>query len=72
MPKTKSKKAKVNKARGDTFAIPAPSLPRKSVELKKASNGFVVSSYHPDKGEELYIAKNRKEAQKRATKLLKI
>lgn len=70
--KRKSKNNKVNVKRGDTFAMPTLSLPRKSVELKKASNGFVISSYHLDKGEELYIAKNKKEAQKHASKLLKI
>lgn len=34
---------------------------RKSVDMKKAMNGFVVSSYG-DNGEKLYIAKTEKEA----------
>lgn len=66
------KKAKVNKSRGDTFAMPAsPSPARKSVEIKRASNGFVVSQYHDGK-DSLYIAKTHKEAQDYANKLLKM
>ncbi len=64
---------KINKLRGDTFAIsPTPSPARKSVEVKKAKNGFVVSSYHPENGEQLYIAKSHKEAVGYASKCLKI
>ena len=41
----------------------------KSVSIKKANNGFVVSSY-TDKGEKTLIAKTKKEAKSHADKLL--
>ncbi len=50
------------------------SLPRsKSVTIKKAINGVVVSSWDDsgDGGEKVYIAKNKKEADKYVSKLLK-
>lgn len=59
----KPTKGKVNKR-----AI-MPESSRKSVNITKASNGFVVSSY-TDKGEKTMIAKNKKEAKKHADKLL--
>lgn len=46
-----------------------PPIPRKSAEIKKAMNGFVVSSWHED-GEKLYVAKTEKEAQEYAAKCL--
>jgi hypothetical protein len=48
-----------------------PPLPRKSVDVKKATNGYVVSSYQDGK-ERMYIAKSHKEAQKHASRLLKL
>jgi hypothetical protein len=48
---------------------PMHSIPRKSAEIKKAMNGFVISSWHED-GEKLYIAKTEKEAQEYAAKCL--
>lgn len=69
---SKTKVAKVNKDRGDTFAIqPQATTPRKSAEIKKAMNGFVVSSWDGPK-ERLYIAKTQPEAQKYAADCLKI
>lgn len=62
MPK-KPVKGKVKKV----VAIPESS--RKSVNITKASNGYVVSSY-TDKGEKTMIAKNKTEAKKHADKLL--
>ena len=53
---------------------PTKSLPRsKSVTIKKAINGVVVSSWDDsgDGGEKVYIAKNKKEADKYVSKLLK-
>lgn len=44
---------------------------RTSVDIKKANNGFVVSQWN-DKGEKVFIAKDRKEASKIANKLLGI
>lgn len=51
MPKKSAKKTKTVK----------PSFSRKSVDIRKATNGFVVSSF-TDKGETLQIAKTAKEA----------
>ena len=48
---------------------PARPVMRKSAEIKKAANGFVVSSY-TDTGEKLYIAKSEKEAQEYVAKIL--
>lgn len=68
--KTKGKKEMAHK--GDTFAMPMMKpTPRRSVDIKKATNGFVVSSYQ-ENGEKLFIAKTQEEAQKYANKLLKI
>lgn len=66
----KVKKAKPQH-KGDTFAVPVESTPHRSVEMKKAKNGFVVSSWQDGK-EHLYIAKNHKEAHAHASKLLKV
>ena len=71
----KIKKAKKSKPKhiGDTFSMPMEPKPEtsKNVQLKKAKNGYVVSSYH--NGEEhVYIAKSHADATKHATKLLKI
>ena len=40
-----------------------------SVDIKKANNGFVVSSWDSDK-QKTYIAKSKKEALKYASKIL--
>ena len=57
---------------GDTFAIKEPTpIPSSNVSLKKAKNGYVVSSFK-DGQECLYIAKSHAEAQKYASKLLKV
>lgn len=44
-------------------------LTRRSVDVKKANNGFVVSSWREDK-EIIYIAKTKKEALSYANKIL--
>lgn len=63
---------KKTKNKGDTFVMsPTRSIRRRSVDIKKASNGFVVSSYQDD-AEKLYIAKTQKEANVYANKLLKM
>ena len=41
----------------------------KSINLKKVSNGYVVSMYS-DKGEKTVIASNKKDAQDAANKML--
>lgn len=46
-----------------------PSSPRASVDIKKASNGYVVSSYGP-KGEMVMIAKDKKEMKQCAEMML--
>ena len=46
-----------------------PESSRKSVNITKAGNGFVVSSY-TDKGEKTMIAKTKTEAKKHADKML--
>lgn len=65
--------SKIRKQRVKTATIAAPTEahPRKSVDIKKADNGFVVSSWHEGK-ERIYIAKTHKEAQEHAARLLKI
>ncbi len=65
MPK-KPTKGKVVKNK-PVSAMPANS--RKHVDVKKANNGYVVSSYS-DKGEKTFIAKTKAEAKKHADKLL--
>ena len=62
MPKKKAKK----KSRSNPPALVGESS---SVTIRKASNGYVVSSYTP-KGEKTYIAKNSKEVKKYADELL--
>lgn len=52
-------------------AVLLPNLPRKSVDVKKAQNGYVVSSWS-DKGEQCMIAKNKNEASIMAKKMLGI
>ena len=66
MPK-KPTKGKVVKRKATVVAMPANS--RKHVDVKKANNGYVVSSYS-DKGEKTFIAKTKAEAKKHADKLL--
>lgn len=64
-------KKKKMKHKGDTFEMAEVSRPktRVSVDIKKANNGFVVSTWG-DSGEKVYIAKTKKEADKYANKLL--
>jgi|TARA_R110000823_G_scaffold25694_1_gene75581 3-phenylpropionate/cinnamic acid dioxygenase small subunit len=59
--KTKSKKsiANVSLMRSD----------HKSVDIRKANNGYVVSSYN-EKGSQTYIAKTKSEAKKYSDKML--
>ena len=64
MPKKPKKKA-TRKSQPASFST------RKSVDIKKANNGFVVSSFD-DKGEKVFIAKTKKEAKQQANKLLGI
>ena len=47
----------------------APARRSVSVDIKKANNGFVVSSWDLDK-QKTYIAKSKKEAMKYASKIL--
>ena len=49
--------------------MPVNDLPRKSVDVKKAQNGYVVSSWS-DKGEQCMIAKSKIEAHNMAKKML--
>ena len=56
----KKKKSKVTEA---------PIRSSVSVDIKKANNGFVVSSWDMDK-QKTYIAKSKKEALKYASKIL--
>lgn len=63
MPKKVPKKKKV------AVVTAMPMNENKSVSIKKANNGFVVSSY-TDKGEKTFIAKTKKEAKGHADKLL--
>ncbi len=49
---------------------PATQTEPKSVDIRKASNGFVVSQWGPN-GSKCYVAKTEIEAQKIAQKLLK-
>lgn len=65
MPK-KPTKRKVSKSKA---LVPVTESSRKSVNITKANNGFVVSSY-TDKGEITIIAKTKKEAKKASDKLL--
>ncbi len=69
MPKKKvtAKKAPAKKKVSKVEVIPTNS--RKNVNITKAENGYVVSSYG-DKGEKTVIAKNKTEAKKAANKLL--
>jgi len=54
-----------------TKSSPVRQSTRKSVTIKKASNGFVVSSFNDVTGDEvLKIAKTKKEAKSQATKML--
>jgi hypothetical protein len=57
-----------NKKAKKSMAIPVSSS--KSVDIKKASNGYVVSTWGRD-GEKCLIAKTKKDAEKAAMKLLK-
>ncbi len=57
-------------SRKSTKALAAsPVMQRKSVDIKKANNGYIVSQW-TDKGEKSFIAKTPKEAQAFASKLL--
>ena len=49
--------------------VPVLISDRKSVNINKASNGYVISSY-TDTGEKTFIAKTKSEAKKYADKLL--
>jgi len=49
--------------------IPVSTVKSVSVDIKKANNGFVVSSWDLDK-QKTYIAKSKKEALKYASKIL--
>ncbi len=62
--KTRGKKKSIDQA------VPYPE-DSKEVSIKKAKNGYVVSSYSMNGGT-TYIAKNKTEAKKHANKLLKI
>lgn len=64
---TKKTPAKPKKNAAKNTAMPMNE--HKSVSIKKADNGYVVSSY-TDNGEKTLIAKNRKEAKGHADKLL--
>jgi hypothetical protein len=60
------KKAKTTSIYGD---LAKPTMP-KTVDIKKAKNGYIVSQYGMN-GEQCYIANDNKEAQAYAAKLLK-
>ncbi len=57
------------KKRKSSRAVEVAMPARKSVDIKKANNGFVVSSY-TERGEKVFIAKTKKEAKSFADKLL--
>lgn len=58
-------------SRKSTKALAAsPVMQRKSVDIKKANNGYYIVSQWTDKGEKSFIAKTPKEAQAFASKLL--
>lgn len=70
--KTSRKTPKKTPAKTKRKAAMETAMPmneHKSVSIKKASNGFVVSSY-TDKGEKTLIAKTKKEAKTHTDKLL--
>lgn len=70
MPKKKAPAKKApSKKRNTKAAVAMPMNEHKSVNIKKANNGFVISSY-TDKGEKTLIAKTKKEANAHANKLL--
>ncbi len=57
---------------GDSFVMSkSASLPRKSVDIKKALNGYVVSTWENEK-EKVWVAKDLKEAQSFASKCIKM
>lgn len=61
-------------AKSKSSSILSKPSPRISVEMKKASNGYIVSSYGDTNGdyrEKQFIAKTKGEAKKIATRLLK-
>jgi hypothetical protein len=68
MAKKTSKPKSTKKKSKPSQAIPMPS--RRTVDIKKATNGFVVSSYG-NHGETLFIAKTAGDANKFVHKLLK-
>lgn len=68
MPK-KPRKAPKRPKKKVAMETSMPMNENKSVNIKKASNGYVVSSY-TDKGEKTLIAKTKKEAKGHADKLL--
>ncbi|HDP36345.1 MAG TPA: hypothetical protein ENN27_00530 [Candidatus Atribacteria bacterium] len=49
----------------------APIAKSVSVDIKKATNGYVISTWDTDK-QKIYIAKNKKEAIRFANKILKL
>ena len=59
------------KSRAASETVSNAPITRKSVDIKRANNGYVVSQWS-NKGDKTYIAKTQKEAQTRAAKLLKM
>ena len=57
------------KSKVKSIEVPVLMSDRKSVNINKASNGYVISSY-TDTGEKTFIAKTKSEAKKYADKLL--
>jgi hypothetical protein len=57
-------------AKKNMIAIPKYNE-RKSVDIKKANNGYIVSSWG-DKGEKCFITKDKTEAKGLANKLLNL
>ena len=71
MPKQPKKQSKTKgKSKSNKPAIPVDSN-RTSVNMKKVSNGYVVSTYG-ERGEKTVIAKTRAEAKDAANKMLGI
>ena len=61
------KKKKSNNSEGPAIPVRNRSV---SVDVKKADNGYVVSTWDLDK-QKTYIAKSKKEAMRYASKILK-
>jgi len=75
MSKKSNKISKGGSKKGQVVDSPVPTRvsDRKSVDIRKVNNGFVVSSYCCETGKDItYVATGKKQAEEYASKLLKI